>query len=307
MKSVHKYMAACAVLIMILPIFLSTMNSDEITNTDWVYRHTAWIDYYLHGDFRPALEYPPLFHLMMAPFVYFNFPMKWFQFVFIIFTACGLLYYLSREDNVKFTLLSLMLLATSITFIEYSGALMPQGLDWGLFFFMLVFYYRGKVKTVLALGLIMTLMHTIGILFMLTLCVHAYLTKKDSWKKYLLFTLLVILPIFLYYFFTGTMNQLLLQYRWDFDAQATWDAQFLEPINFVIYSGFLTLILFPYALYILAKKRFKLTESQLMFVLLTGSFIALWIGNFGIWRMISYQVVPVALLTASLVAEKIEL
>lgn len=301
----RKYMLFCAILLMILPIFLSTVSSDKIMNTDWTYRHSEWIKYYLRGDLRPALEYPPLFEMMMTPFVAVNFPVKYFQVLFIILTAASMLYYLRKHESENATLMAFFMLATSITFVEYAGSLMPQGLDFVIFPFMLIFYYRGQWKTVLGLALTLSLMHSIGIIFTGTIALHALLTKNKDWKKYVLFTALVILPIFLFYFYSssGLQNQLL-QYRWDYNAQAEWDSQFLEPTMFFIYSGFLIWILMPYALYRLWKNKFKLTQTQLMYVLLTMAFVILWVGNFGVWRMISYQVVPLALLVASLISDK---
>lgn len=299
-------MVFCAMILMISPIVMSTLSSDKIMSTDWTYRHTAWIQYYLRGDFRPALEYPPLFELMLTPFVAINFPMKYFQILFIILTTAGMFYYLKNFEDENMMLLSFFMLATSITFVEYSGSLMPQSLDYFLFPFMMAFYYKGKPKTVMFLSLVMTLMHVIGLIFMGAIALHSIVTKNRDWKKYFLFTALVIFPIFLFYFFSsmGLWQQLVLEYRWDYDAQAKWDAQFLEPVMFVTYSGFLIWIMLPYAIYLLYRKRFKLTEHQLMYVLLALSFVVLWIGNFGIWRMISYQIVPLALLVASLISDK---
>ena len=303
----NKYMVACALALILLPIILSTLNSDEITSTDWVYRHVVWIHDYLRGNFDSMLQSPPLFHFIMLPFVAADFPMKYFQIIFAVLTIAGITFYLREKESEKAMLYSLILLATSITFIEYSGSLMPQGLDYFLFSLMLVAYYRGRDSYAIVIGAIVSLMHSTGELFIFILMAHAYITERKSFKKYL-YAFLMLLPIFLFYvmlvpYWLYQYFPPVITYVWDAAAQAEWEAQFLQPTNFFIYSGFLVWILAPFALRKFYRKKLILTDTQLLYVIWIGTFFTLMLGSIGVWRMISYQMLPISLLVASIISE----
>lgn len=300
-------MMACAVLLIVLPIVLNTINTDIIGSTDWVYRHTIWIDHYLQGSIRPIFDYPPLFHWLMAPFVAINFPMKWMQVVFSVLTISGILFYLKKCESEKMMMYSLMMLATSVTFVEYAGSLMPQGLDYFIVPFMLYFYFRGKDKYTILLGLFISGMHMTGQMFLFMFFIHSLVVRKKNWKIYLV-VLILLTPIFIYYSYgtwLGIKSDLqVIQMQYDMEAQMEWDSQYFQPINFIIYSGFLAYILLPYAVKNLWKGGWKLTDKEKFYLIWILSVIPIGFGGMGMWRMISYQVVPIIFLIGSLVAKE---
>lgn len=295
-------MLLAAAILIILPIVNSTLASDEITSTDWVYRHTVWIDYYLKGDFSPALQYPPLFHFLMLPFVAAGFAIKYMQIVFCVLNLVAVYYFLKHAESESTLLITFMLLATSVTFVGYSSALMPQALDYVLFPMMILLYLKGKDNAAVLVGAAIFAMHLSGLLFMGIIFLHALITKNRAWKKYLI-AALILVPIFFYYETVAvSLQHDMIEFTWDAVAQAEWESQFLEPLKFIIYSGFMLYVLFPFAVYGAIKKKFKFTKTQLLYIIWIAVFLLMAFSHFGVWRMVSYLILPFSLLTASLVS-----
>jgi len=303
MNNRDKYMLFSAVILILTPIIFSTITTNKITATDWVYRHSEWINRYLRGDFTPVYEYPPLFHFLMLPFVYFDFPIIYFQIVFAILSTFGILYYVKKMENEKAMILMAMLMATSVAYIEFSSALMPQALDYFLFPLVLIAYFKGKNLTVLTGITVIFFMHLIGIIFLGILLIHSLLTKRYKFASYSIILLLMLLPIFYHY----TFSPIYYQFIWDFQAQAQWESFYISPIyRFFVLSGFLTWILLPFAGYKLARQKFKFDEKLLLYVIWILGFLPLAIFNFGIWRAMSYQIVPLSLFVATLISKALK-
>ena len=280
-----------AVILILTPIIFSTISTNQISSTDWIYRHNEWINRYLRGDFTPVYEYPPLFHFFMLPFVYFDFPIIYFQIVFAILSTFGILYYVKKIENEKAMILMAMLMATSVAYIEFSSALMPQALDYFLFPLILIAYFKNKIKLTLSGISIIFFMHIVGIIFLGILLVHSLLTKRYKFAYASLILMLILLPITYYYLMTAP--------EWDFQAQAQWESFYINPIyKFFILSGFLTWILLPFASYKLIKQKVKFDEKLLLYVIWILGFLPLAIFNFGIWRAVSYQIIPLSLFVA---------
>lgn len=297
----NKYILFCALILIVMPVVLSTLTG-KITATDWTYRHSHWIDKYLHGDFSTLLIYPPLFHFLMLPFVAINFPMIWFQVVFIILSTFGILYMAYKIENEKIAIFLSMLLATSIAYIQFASALMPQAFDFFFFSLGIVFYYKNKVKIVSFIAVMLFLFHLTGLLFSSMLLIHSILTKRYKFAKYMLVVSFILLIGVLYYHFSYYWFPT--PYQWDFESQKIWESQYLEPFwNFFFFSGFLTWILLPYGCYKAYIEKYKLTDKQLLYIIWIIVFSILWILDKGIWRMVSFQIVPLSLLVSSLVSK----
>lgn len=302
----EKYMVFCAIIITIAPVFLSSLTGN-ITASDWTYRHTWWISRYLHGDFTPSREYPPLFHLMLAPFVAINFPVVWFQVLFVTISTTSLLYFVYSFNGVKPLILTSFLLASNIAYVSFAGSLMPQALDYIFFVIVLFFYFKNKyVFTII--GLILSFfMHLTGAIFTLILFLHS-LKMTDKMRPSLISIALLILGLILliplrHYTSPASTNPIMKDVKWDIEAQAEWEAQFLKFPDFFILSGFLMWGLLPFAIKKLWKEKFKLTEIQLLYVLWIICFIPTGFYGLGWWRMTTYIVVPLSLLVASLVSD----
>lgn len=303
-------MLFCAILIIIAPVFLSTLTG-KITASDWTYRHTQWISRYLHGDFTPAVEYPPLFHVMLAPFVAINFPMVWFQVIFIALSTGGILYYVWKQEGEKTLLYTSMLLASSIAYVSFAGSLMPQALDYFLFPIILLFYFQKKYIPVI-LGLIaFFFMHLTGAVFIFILLIHSILTRRKKFAVSFLILGLIILPFFLHYINPDAVaNRTIDPYVWDFEAQAEWESQYLKFPEFFIFSGFMMWALIPFALKKMYdewfRESFKLSDTQLLYIIWTLSLIPIAIFGLGWWRMTTYIVVPLSLLVASVLGNELQ-
>ena len=295
-------MIVCALVLIIAPVIQSSY-SGEIGATDWLYRHSVWISRYIQGDFSPIIEYVPLFHWLMLPFVYFDFPVIWLQVVFISLATFGILYFVRKFGNEKMLLYTSFLLAGSIGFVAGASQLMPQSLDYFLFPICLIFYYQNRVKILVPLLIIMFFLHNTGIIFIGILFAHSFLTKRKKMFFPILIMVIVLSPIFWWYQFE---TRQILTWVWDMEAQLEWESQYLDPLwKFFIYSGFLTWILLPYASYKFCKGKFKFTEMQLLYVIWVVAFLPLPFFNMGWWRMITYQIVPLSLLVASMMSHEI--
>jgi hypothetical protein len=295
----EKFVLAFAIILFITPAVTSTL-SGTITATDWLYRHSEWIGQYLKGDFMPIFEYPPLFHWMMLLPVYFNVEI-YFQVVFGLLAFFGILYAALKLEGEKAMLITAVLLAVSIAFVEFSSALMPQALDYFLFSLILLAYFKNRYVITTALSVIMFFTHNTGLIFIGILLVHSLLTKRYKFAKIFLAMLLLISPLFYYYQFVAVQN---LKEVWNYEAQAQWEAAYMNPWwRFFALSGLLTWVMLPLALWKLYKKKFKLSDTQLLYIVWIAAFLSFLPFNEGIWRMISYQIVPLSLLVASLVSK----
>lgn len=329
MELLNKYIIACALLFVIVPVVLSTMTG-EITATDWIYRHRLWIDEYLSGDFSRLLSYPPLFHWLLMPLADVNFPMQWLQPIFAIMTTFSILSMTYKLEGEKTAVYLSVLLASSIAYVGFCSALMPQALDYFLFPFMILFYSQGRVKESIILGLVIFFMHGTGFIFLGILFGHSLLMKRYKRAKIYLAVMLILLPIFIWYSFIAV--------PFDFDAQAQIDAEkkYTEPFwNFFFFSGFMTWFLLAYIIYEKIKgyrnyrktiesisngsienllghykdlyksiDTYLFTEAQLFYIIWILAFVPLYFFQMGLWRMISYQIVPLSLLVASMVKKE---
>lgn len=291
-------MLGCALLFIVVPVVLSSLNG-QITATDWIYRHTEWIDRYIHGNYTAILEYPPLFHVMMLPFVAVDFPVIWFQVLFVVLTTFGILYMAYKIDGEKMMLYTSFLLASSIAYVGFASALMPQALDYFLFPLVVVFYYRNEVKKMSVPLSLLVLMHMTFYVFIMILFAHSLITKRMKFVKIFLVLLIMLFPVFYYYSFITSQQ---LAWNWNYQAQAEYDKQYLEPLwNFFFYSGFMTWALLPFSIKGLSKNKFKLSDEQLLYVIWIIGFLPIIMQGMGWWRYISFAIVPLSLLVASLI------
>jgi hypothetical protein len=288
--------------VIILSYIIFTTFINGITATDWIYRHSEWISRYLKGDFSPIQEYPPLFHFIMLPFVALQFPVKYFQILFIFLSTSSLFYFAYKKEDEKVLRDFSILVVGALPFIMFSGALMPQAFDYILFPLICLAYFKNKYATAIIGLLTIFFMHEVGIIFMGILFLHSLLTRRKKFALYLLITIILILPIFYYYEFESLQN---LKYEWDIKAQNEWESQFINPIwKFFALSGLFTWIYLPKALLNLKKIKFKLSEIHILYLIWIIGFLPLGIFDYGIWRMMSYIIVPLSLFVTSLVSDK---
>jgi hypothetical protein len=297
-------MVFCAIIFILVPIFLSSLTG-KITSTDWIYRHNDWAERYLRGDFTPLLEYPPIFHwIMIILTIGLTIPPVYFQVIFALLSTLGILYYVLKIENEETLLYVSILLASSIAFVSFAGSLMPQAMDYLIFPLICLAYFKKKYATTTVGLLILFFMHITGMLFIMILLAHSLLTKRYKFATIFTVMIFLLLPFFYYY---NSLAPLSWSVKWDWKTQLEWEKQYMNPIYMLfLNSGFLTWILLPYASYKLYKRRFKLTDAQLLYVIWIGAFFSFVIFQEGIWRMISYQIVPLSILVASLLSKTSE-
>lgn len=294
----EKYMIFCACAIAILPVILSTISGDHVTATDWTYRHVDWIHQYLNGSLAPIYQYLPGFHLLMMPFVAMDFPVKYFQILFIILSLFGVLFYAWKIEGERVLLITSMLLASSVAFVEFASALMPQSLDFLFFAFMMYFYFKKRPKMAMLLGVLDFSMHPTGEIMIFALLAHSLIVKNGMWKP-ILITFLILAPLSYFYFFISPTLFPTNWFTYDYAAQDAWESQYMGWKFFAL-SGFLMWALLPFALNRLYKDKFHLTEQQKLYIIIILSFLPMALMHQGIWRTMSYAVVPLSLLVASL-------
>lgn len=285
-KILFNYIFVSGLIFLIIPITYMTLNSDMVTASDWV-RHLNWIERYIKGDPTPLLEYPPLFHWLMLPLVYFNFPVKYFQIFFIILASASIIYFTRKMEGKYPMILITILMATSLAYLMWFSALMPQSLDYFLFPLILLAYFNDKRLLVL-LGIVtIFFMHVMGMMFLAILMVHASLTNRRNFLYPLLILLIVLLPYFYLLMQNLAGNEMFINYEVE--------AFYLNPFRFFFLSGIFTWILLPLASHKLIKEKVKFDERLLLYIIWIVCFIPMGIFGYGIWRMVSYIIIPLSL------------
>ena len=298
----NKYILFSCIVLTLTPIIYSTLTTTEITATDWVYRHSVWIDRYINGDFSSIFQYPPLFHFLMLPFVYFHFPVVYLQIVFAVLSLFGILYTAYKLENETTLVLMAMFLASSLAFMMFSSALMPQSLDYFLFPLTCIFYFKKKYAPTILILIIMFLMHILGIVFIFILFLHSLLTRKYKFTKILFIILIILVSIFYYYYFIASYE---VDVKWDVKAQEKWESDYIFPIyKFFIFSGSMTWLSLVFSIYFVTMKKVKLNEKHLLYLIWALSFIPLSFFGFGIWRATSYSIIPLSYLVASIYSNR---
>ena len=286
----RKYILVATFILILAPITVQTFTVGRITATDWVYRHSVWIGQYLAGDFSMLVNYPPLFHLVMSPFVAASAPVIYLQIVFTALNAVAILWFM-RRDGENAVLIAAMLLATSLAFLQMYGSLMPQSLDLLILLPTLVLYLRGRYFPA-ALGIVgLLFVHLAGAFYFTAFLVHALLTKRYQFVKWLVVIALAISPLYFNYIFGFSLS------GWDVATQSDWESQFLGWRFFFTTSLFAWLLL-PWTLKRLRKAN-KLTETQLFYIIWAAVFVPLAFTDQGLWRAMSFIVIPFIMLTAS--------
>jgi hypothetical protein len=176
---------------------------------------------------------------------------------------------------------------------------------------------KGKYNhsaVILFLGL---LMHTTFLIYLAVLALFSLLTKRYKFVIYAVIMVLLVSPLYYHYFFAPTMQGVTVQ--WDSKAQCEWDSQFYMPLwKFFEMSGVMSWLILPFVVWELWKQKFKITEMQLLYILWMIAFIPMFLGftftpTFkigecgGIWRTMSFFIIPMMLFEASVLINLIKL
>ena len=297
--------------ILLLSFAINNTINAGITAEDWN-RHGPWTEALLAGKPIPLSVYPPAFHIFMAPFVWlFGDQIAWMQIVLAALVNFTLLFIVHKYHGQTATLVMAILMLSNLCFLIYYDSLTPQTLDIVLFpIFMHLLITKRYALAILPLVFI-GYSHQFGFVFLVAATIYSLVYKRE-FIKFLMVAYILLIPMIYFQFVPFVMQVLFDQsairaiipnsgmVNVDYQMFATAETLYFEqPLNLLAFTGF-TLPLALYTIYRLFKDRktYKLSDSQKFYIIWAICFIpALY---FSIWRGMSYEVVPLMLLTASL-------
>ncbi|MHA1407947.1 MAG: hypothetical protein ACTSSG_11295 [Candidatus Heimdallarchaeaceae archaeon] len=224
--------------------------------------------------------YPPLFHWLLVPSIWFNSETLWCRILQIIlssFCFIGMLLLVNKFQGSKESTLTGIFLLSNFAFIDALIQCRPQSLDMALmvvFFFCFVAYRKiGLVLSMVSLGWnhgIASIMDYWSVLF--------YGFKKKGWFKIFLSTVLLLSPIIIstVVFLQSGVKR--------FSGFETWQEYliFVNPLQLIPFYSGATLLGFPYIIYDLKnwKKISELEKVMVVSVLGLTVMIPFWSDRF---------------------------
>lgn len=301
------------IVLILLPVVWNTY-FEPITAEDWN-RHSVWVQNYIDGSLESFWEYPPLFHLFMIPFVVaLGDLVKYTQIVLSVISIFAILFVTWKLENKVAVLLMTYILVTSIIFLQYAPALMPNAFDYFLFMFTGYFLLDKKYfKTTLCLTLLFY-NHLSALLFFPMIFVYSFNEDKRM-LKWLVLVLLLSTPVILsyhvpqivhlYQIMSGQVDTIVGQDILNSFAETgqiftnNWDKQFISnPLNFVMFSSVFLWILLPVSIYYWLKNK-TITRTQKFYFVWFLFLLPLIFYN--IWRWFSIAFIPLSLLVSSVI------
>lgn len=301
-------------LIIVLPVAYTTLTTWQITASDWLYRHSVWTASYLRGV-DAIYEYPPLFHWLMLPFVAMNFPVVLFQILFSVLNVLVIYWFLKKFENDDALIYAMLFCASSLIYMQFSSALMPQALDLLLFLPIVYFYTNRKPYKSLLIFIPLFLLHMTSLIFAFLMFAWSLYKRDFRYAALLVVVVLAFSPLYYFYVVPPTyIDRISVAVPWDMEAQIKWESWFYDPWwHFFATSGILAWLYLPKALYII-KRNIKLSEMQKFYLLWILCFLptgmgiswypTLSIGYGELWRMMGFVIVPMYFFIASLVSDK---
>lgn len=302
-------------------LYSKTNYPNGVSHEDWN-RHSVWIKNIINGNFSTIYDYPPYFHLTMIPFVLLlGENIRFMQIIFAVLTTAMILYFAYEMENKYVMIFLSILLGTNIVFITFNSQLVPQTLDYYIFPLVVMSFFKKK-NFIASAGLISLIYnHLVGIFFLGIIFIYSIFKRKD-FLKYFIFIVICCLPIFFIYylpnlidiirFFDGKVDNNMFIVGGNATTNFTetgqmfensWSKQFVSPIeNFFIFNGFIAWSLLPFSLYILYRKKFKLSEMQIFYIVWCLCLMPMIIFNALRWS--SYFMIPFSLLIVSILVGK---
>lgn len=272
---------------------------------DWTKYHAVAVQKYMSWDFSQLSIYPPLFHFLMIPAVYFfSSSIQYFQILFSLITYSAVLYFFYRMEGLKATALAGTGLLLSISFFQWSFSLTPEFLDLTLFPFIILFYLKDKYLAASSLLLVLFYSHYAASFFFLILLSYSLIYKRD-FLKYLLVVGILSIPTIIYMIpkVSWMLYLLVLPYQGMIIETET-SYHFIFPLsNLIIYSGVLIWLMLPFTIYGMWKlKRFD--RKQLLYALWILAFIPLFFTDF--YRWITYFIIPFSIFEGYVISKLIK-
>lgn len=272
---------------------------------DWTKYHAIAVQKYMSWDFSHLSIYPPLFHFLMIPAVYFfGSSIQYFQIIFSMITYSAVLYFFYRMEGLKAAALAGLGLLLSISFFQYSFSLTPEFLDLTLFPFTILFYLKNRYVTASSLLLVLFYSHYPAALFFIILFSYSLIYKRD-FLKYLLVVGVLSIPTIIYMIpkISWMLYFLALPYQGMTILTET-GYHFIFPLNnLMIYSGVFIWLMLPFTIYGMWRLK-KFDMKQLLYVLWILAFIPLFFTDF--YRWITFFIVPFSIFEGSVISKLIK-
>jgi hypothetical protein len=299
---IYKISIFLTILIMIAAVsFYITAIFPEPFGWDWNVKHKVWIDQYLHGNFTQLSEYPPLFHFLMLPFVYFfSNSIKYLQPVFSILVTSSLLYLTYKLFDFPAMVITGFIFSFSATFIEYSLIFMPQTIDLILFPIAFLLLSKKKYLSTAALSLFLFYNHTFGIIFFSILLIYSYFYRKE----YLRYSIVVFILGFPSLFYLDFLVGLIPFTIYKLTDGIAYMPQALYPISHLLLNSVFLWILLPLTIYGCYKLKFH-NKNYIFLLIWILSFEPLILLDFERW--FAMFLIPLAILEGSMISKMFNL
>lgn len=301
---IYKISIFLTILILIAAVsFYITAIFPEPFGWDWNVKHKVWIDQYLHGNFTQIAEYPPLFHFLMLPFVYFfSNSIKYLQPIFSILVTSSILYLTYRMFDFPTMVITGFIFSFSATFIEYSLIFMPQTIDLILFPIAFLMLSKKRYLSTAVISLFLFYNHIFGIVFFSILLVYSYFYRKE-YLKYSIAVFILGFPSN----YLGFLVRLIPFIISKLTAAAAYMPYALYPISHLFLNSTLLWILLPLTIYGMYKlNRIRFHDRNYIFLMI-------WILAFEPLILIDFErwfamfLIPLAVLEGSIISKMFKL
>lgn len=290
----------CLILILITAeAILMIASLPEPLGWDFDKYHITAAQNYISSNYTYLSLYPPIFHILLVPFVYTN-TYIYLQPALLLILVSVLLYFSYRMDGSNAMIITGFLLFSSIAFMWYYIALSPQLLDMIIFPLTALAFFSDKYLLA-SIGLIALFYnHVFGIFFFLVIFMYALIFKRDFIKYSLAAFIAGIPPMsisaypaFMSLFQSNIINII--------TTQNNYDPIFWSNIpNFIVWSGSYMWFVLPLVIYSMYK--FKSFQKKHVFYFL-------WVAVFLIGMYVAFSrwiplfIVPFILFEGSMISK----
>ena len=319
----YKYALVLVFAFALMPVIQTTLTLGRPSGEDWN-RHSLMIEDYMSGDLDKIVDrfigYSPTFHFLMMPF-YAITGFDYIQYVQPIFAfLCVLVFLILAENFTTRTgvIISGMFLVTSVAFNQFSGALLPQTIDYIVFPMVVGLLLKKRYTSCAIMTFFALTMHISGIFFIAPIWIYSLIADR----KYIpyLFVACVVGTIVLapsMWYALDIVNITNLDGNFNvvdtpigFMPSTTqawlteWDYFFAYPwYNFLLFGGGLLFVTLPLTIYSMKKYPHYNKYHLLLALWFLGTLPLI---RFNWWRWWSFAVLPASLFCGDMIANYIQ-
>lgn len=268
-----------------------------------IHYHVAVAEQYATGNFADALGlmlnmnrcfYPPLFHLLLVPSVWFGVPLAFtgaLQILFLPLALGSLGFLLYREHGLEGGLVGMLVVMGSWAYVDRVIAVQPQGLDFILLPLVYLFVKEGQNMKVGIIGTVLLYNH--GVVNMANLLVSFATKLRQRANKLIGLVVLAVSPMLIAtaYYLPSALE--------GYGASMLVDQQLIfwtEPLEFWVNYVRLPVVGFAVAIYLVVlwrSGRFvsALSKLSILSLILSAVMLVVWADRFG-----QYATIPLSIL-----------